>query len=225
MVKKTEEEDEAVKYRAVLYDMDGTVLDTLNDLHNAVNRSLREFGLPEVPPEQTRACLGNGAAWLIAHCVPEGCPPELRERVLAWYKPWYDAHCRIETRPYEGILPLMERLHALGVRQAIISNKPDPAVQELAAYFFPGLLETAVGERPGVRRKPAPDTVLAAAKSMGLSPTDSVYVGDTEVDLETARAAGMDCVAVSWGFRSREHLLASGACRIADSPEELELLL
>ena len=150
--------------RAVLWDMDGTVLDTLEDLWAAVNVSLRRFGLPEASREAVRAGLGNGAAHLIS-CV---APPERREEVLAFYKPWYDAHCNIRTRPYPGILPLMERLRARGVRQAIISNKPDPAVQELARAYFPGLLETAVGESETVRRKPNPDAVLSAVRQMGL---------------------------------------------------------
>ena len=208
-------------YRAVLFDMDGTVLNTLEDLYNAVNRSLAEFALPEVTREQVRAALGNGAARLIAACVPAGTDPALTERVLAWYKPWYDAHCRVFTAPYPGILPLMERLRAQGLRLAIISNKPDGAVRELAAAFFPGLLDAAVGESPAVQRKPNPDAVLAAARQMGLSPAECLYVGDSEVDVATARNAAMPCAAVSWGFRSREQLLAAGAPFIAETAEEL----
>ena len=208
-------------YRAVLWDMDGTVLDTLEDLWAAVNVSLRRFGLPEASLEQVRAGLGNGAAHLIACCAPE----ERQEEVLAFYKPWYDAHCNLNTRPYPGIPELMARLRKQGVRQAIISNKPDPAVQELARIYFPGLLETAVGESETVRRKPNPDAVLAAVEHMGLPVADCVYIGDTEVDLATARNAGMDCIAVSWGFRSREQLLSAGAARIAGRAEELEALL
>ena len=208
-------------YRGVLWDMDGTVLDTLEDLWAAVNVSLRRFALPEAGMEEVRAGLGNGAAHLISCVTPE----EQRQAVLDFYKPWYDAHCNIKTGPYPGILPLMEHLRARGVKQAIISNKPDPAVQELARSYFPGLLETAVGESETVRRKPNPDAVLAAVRQMGLELADCVYVGDTEVDLATARNAGMACLAVSWGFRSREQLIAAGAERIADTAEELEKLL
>ena len=210
-----------MRFRGVLWDMDGTVLDTLEDLWAAVNVSLRRFSLPEASMEAVRAGLGNGAAHLIS-CV---CPEARREEVLAFYKPWYDAHCNIHTRPYAGILPLMERLKAAGVRQAIISNKPDPAVQELAKSYFPGLLDSAVGESPSVRRKPNPDAVLAAVEQMGLTVADCVYVGDTEVDLATAKNAGMACIAVSWGFRSREQLLAAGATELAAAAEELEELL
>ena len=210
-----------MRFRGVLWDMDGTVLDTLEDLAAAVNVSLRRFSLRSASMEAVRAGLGNGAAHLIS-CV---CPEARREAVLAFYKPWYDAHCNIHTRPYAGILPLMERLKAAGVRQAIISNKPDPAVQELAKSYFPGLLDSAVGESPSVRRKPNPDAVLAAVEQMGLTVADCVYVGDTEVDLATAKNAGMACIAVSWGFRSREQLLAAGATELAAAAEELEELL
>lgn len=212
-------------YQAVLFDMDGTVLDTLTDLTNAANAALRQFGLPEVPKEKVCASLGNGASWLIHACVPAGTDETLTQRVLAWYKPWYDAHCCIETRPYPGIEELMRRLKDRGIRQAIISNKPDPAVQELAERFFPGLLETAVGESAAVRRKPDPDAVLAAAAKMGVAPLDCVYVGDTEVDLATARNAGMDCLTVSWGFRSEQQLREAGARDIAHNAEELEKLI
>ena len=202
--------------------MDGTVLDTLDDLADSVNRSLREFGLPEVSRFQVGQSLGNGAKYLIRHCLPEGSDEALCEQVLSFYKPWYDAHCLIKTKPYDGILQLMETLRADGVSQAIISNKPDSAVQELAEAFFPGLMDVVIGESPAVKRKPSPDTVLAAASQMGLMASDCVYIGDTEVDLETARNAGMDCIPVSWGFRTEEQLCAAGAEEIIRSPEELK---
>ena len=211
--------------RAVLFDMDGTVLDTLTDLAAAVNACFRHFGVPEVPVSLVRAKLGNGAAYLIHACAPAGMEEERIRELIAWYKPYYDAPCRIETRPYPGIPELMEALKEKGVKQAIISNKPDPAVQELAEEFFPGLLEAAVGESERVRRKPDPDAVLAAVERMGLPKEDCVYVGDTEVDLATARNAGMDVIAVSWGFRSEEELLAAGAARIAHSARELGEML
>ncbi len=209
-------------YQAVLFDMDGTVLDTLTDLAAAANAALLKFGLPEVSREKVAASLGNGASHLIHSVVPAGTPEDFTQRVLAWYLPWYDAHCRIETRPYPGILELMARLRARDIKQAIISNKGDAAVQSLAREFFPGLLETAVGESATVRRKPDPDAVLAAAERMGVAVENCVYVGDTEVDLATARSAGMDCLIVSWGFRSEAQLRAAGAERIAHTAEELE---
>jgi len=214
-----------MRYQAVLFDMDGTVLDTLDDLYDSINHSLAEFSLPRVSREHVRQCLGNGAAYLVKHSVPEGSSPELEAKVLAFYKPWYDAHCLIKTAPYDGILPLMQELKEHGLRLAIISNKPDRAVQELSAAFFPGLLELSVGESPSVRRKPAPDTVLKAAAQIGLPVDQCVYVGDSEVDLQTARNAGMDCISVTWGFRDEPQLLDAGAATLVHMPKELEALL
>lgn len=212
-------------YRAVLLDMDGTVLDTLSDLHAAVNRSLSEFGLPAVSRERVRASLGNGAARLIRCCLPENADEQTAERVLGFYLPYYDSHCSINTRPYDGIVPMMRRLKAAGVKLAIVSNKGDAAVKKLAEEHFAGLLETAVGESATVRRKPNPDAVLAAAGELGESIERCVYVGDSEVDIRAAENAGMDCVSVSWGFRDPEQLIAAGAQSIADTPEALERLI
>lgn len=214
--------------RAVIYDMDGTVLDTLEDLKNAVNAALEAFGRPALTLEQVRAYVGNGSRRLIELALGEGAAESEIERMLAWYRPWYDAHCRILTRPYPGILPMMERLRAAGVRQAIVSNKPDSAVRALAADFFPGLAELAVGEREseGIRRKPWPDMLEAVRAQMGLERGECLYVGDSEVDILTAANAGLRCVSVSWGFRSREQLLAAGAATLLDTPEQLaELVL
>ncbi len=214
-----------MKYQAVLFDMDGTVLDTLDDLCDSINHSLAEFSLLPVSREHVRQCLGNGAAFLVSHSIPAGSSPELEANVLAFYKPWYDAHCLIKTAPYEGILPMMQSLKDHGLRLAIISNKPNRAVQELSDAFFPGLLELSVGESPSVRRKPAPDTVLTAASQIGLSVDQCVYVGDSEVDLQTARNAGMDCISVTWGFRDEAQLIEAGASVLVRTPEELESLL
>lgn len=214
-----------MRYQAVLFDMDGTVLNTLGDLYDSINYSLARFSLPPVSLEHVRQNLGNGAAFLTARCVPPDTPQALQDRVLAFYKPWYDAHCRIKTAPYAGILPLMEALRAEGLLLAIVSNKPDTAVQELAESFFSGLLAYTVGESPSVRRKPAPDTVLTAAARMGVPVERCVYIGDSEVDLETARNAGMDCISVTWGFRDEPQLLDAGAATLVHSPAELRALL
>ena len=214
-----------MKYKAVLLDMDGTVLDTVEDIKDSANTALRKYGLPEMNTAQAKARLGNGSRVLISKSMPAGADSELLEKVLEFYIPYYDSHSHIKTKPYDGIPELMKNLKKSGRRLAIISNKPDSTVKELAAEFFPGLLETAVGESAEVKRKPNPDAVLAAAKRLGLSADDCVYAGDSEVDIETARRAGMDCICVSWGFRSRQQLLSSGAVRIADTPEELEKMI
>ena len=210
-----------MQYKAVLFDMDGTVLDTLGDLANAVNHVLGEFGMPPRSREEVASFLGNGAAWLLAHAVPAGTDEAKTAEILRVYQPWYDAHCAILTAPYPGIVPMMEALRAAGVKQAVISNKQDSAVRLLAQEHFPGLLEAAVGEGPTVRRKPNPDAVLAALRAMGVAREEAVYVGDTEVDLETARNAGLACAIVGWGFRTDEALLAAGAERIFHSADEL----
>lgn len=210
-----------MKYKAVLYDMDGTVLDTLADLTDAVNHSLSHFALPETTPRNVRSALGNGAARLIAACVPAGTDPALAEELLEYYKPYYAAHCNEKTAPYPGIIELMQRLKQAGVKQAVISNKPDNAVRPLADAFFPGLLEFAVGESETVRRKPCPDAVNAAVAAMGLEKAECVYIGDTEVDVLTARNAALDCIAVAWGFRDEEELEAVGAKTIVHTADEL----
>ena len=211
-----------MKYKAVLFDMDGTVLDTLGDLAAAVNHTLREFSMPERSIAEVAAALGNGAAYLIAHTVPTETSKELTDKVLASYAPYYDAHCDILTGPYDGIVPLMQKLRDKGVKLAVISNKQDTAVKPLAEKYFPGLLEIAVGESAEVRRKPNPDAVLAALRHIGVEREDAIYVGDTEVDLQTARNAGMECASVDWGFRTREQLVEIGAEHIFDTVQELE---
>ena len=211
-----------MKYKAVLFDMDGTVLDTLGDLAAAVNHTLREFSMPERSIAEVAAALSNGAAYLIAHTVPDGTPKELTDKVLAAYAPYYDAHCDILTGPYDGIVPLMQKLRGRGVKLAVISNKQDTAVKPLAEKYFPGLLEIAVGESAEVRRKPNPDAVLAALRHIGVEREEAIYVGDTEVDLQTARNAGMECASVDWGFRTREQLVEIGAEHIFDTVQELE---
>ena len=211
-----------MRYKAVLFDMDGTVLDTLGDLANACNHTLAAFGLPQRTRTEIAHFLGNGAAWLISHAVPEGTDEARFREILAAYQPWYDAHCDIETAPYPGILALMRALKAAGVKQAVISNKQDSAVQLLSELHFPGLLDFSVGESATVRRKPNPDAVLAALAAMGIEKEAAVYVGDTEVDMTTAKNAGLACAVVGWGFRTEEELRACGAGHIFQSAEELQ---
>lgn len=215
-----------MRYQAVLFDMDGTVLDTLDDLASAINAAMEQFGYGTLTREQVRCYVGNGSRRLVERAVPEADSARVDE-ILAWYKPYYTAHCSIRTRPYPGILPLLRALRSAGVPAAIISNKPDKTVRELAGEFFPDLTALAVGENEaaGVRRKPWPDMIDAAAEKLGLDKANCLYVGDSEVDLATARAAGMDCASVLWGFRSREELLRAGAARLFETPEELEAWL
>lgn len=213
-----------MRYAAVLFDMDGTVLDTLRDLNAAANRALAAFGFPPHSVEQTKQRVGNGSRRLIELSVPEGTDAAKIDEILAWYLPYYNAHANDTTAPYRGIPELMRALRAARCPLAIVSNKPDRTVKELAAIHFPGMLDCAVGEDEahGVRRKPAPDTLLAAAKTLGVMPERCLYVGDSEVDVVTAARVEMDCAAVLWGFRSRAELEAAGARMFFETPEELE---
>lgn len=210
-----------MRYEAILFDMDGTVLYTLEDLHDAINAALAHFGMPGLTLEQVRAYVGNGSARLVELAVPAGTSAETQQAVLDWYKPYYDAHCNCKTRPYDGIPELMRDLRAAGLRLVIISNKPDSAVRLLAEDHFPGLLDLAVGETAQVRRKPWPDMIEVSAARLGLDKSRCLYVGDSEVDVQTAKNAGIDCASVCWGFRSRQQLLEAGAERIFDSADSL----
>ena len=209
-------------YTSVLFDLDGTLLDTLGDLTAAMNRTLTRHGLPERTRQQMRAALGNGARQLMELSVPAGTDGALFETLLAEYNADYAAHCRIETAPYPGVDALLQQLHAQGRKLAIVSNKPDEAVRALRTEFF---ADTAVGEKQGIRRKPAPDTLLTAMVQLGAERTSTVYVGDSEVDIATARAAGLPCISVLWGFRDRDVLEQAGAQQFAADTGELARLL
>lgn len=212
-------------YTSVLFDLDGTLLDTLGDLTAAMNRTLTRHGLPERTRQQMRAALGNGARRLMELSVPAGTDGALFETLLAEYNADYAAHCRIETAPYPGVDALLRQLHAQGRKLAIVSNKPDEAVRALRAEFFAGTISIAVGEKTGIRRKPAPDTLLTAMAQLGAERTSTVYVGDSEVDIATARAAGLPCISVLWGFRDRDLLEQAGAQQFAADTGELARLL
>ena len=208
-------------FDTILFDMDGTVLDTLHDLWASTNAILRALGHPERSLDEIRSFVGNGAANQIRRAMPEGSSDAALSDALARYQTYYAAHCRDHTRPYEGILPVLETLSAAGKQLAVVSNKPDRAVKLLSAEHFGALMPVAIGETPERRRKPAPDTVLAALEALGAAKAGAVYVGDSEVDVATAQNAGLPLIAVGWGFRSREQLEAAGAKVIVETPQEL----
>lgn len=197
----------------VLFDLDGTLLDTLADLADAVNVALGQFDYPRRSLEEVRRFVGNGAARLIALAVPDGADPE---PVFAAFRTFYDAHCRVKTGPYPGIL---EALAQIGREYpvAIVSNKPDSAVKALCADYFPGVY--ALGECSDCPRKPAPDMVSKAMNAIGID--RCVYVGDSEVDVATAKNVGVPCLSVLWGFRDRQELEQAGAVHFCDHPEQL----
>ena len=198
---------------AILFDLDGTLLDTLGDLHAAVNQTLAQFGYPLRTKAEVCCFVGNGAARLIQQAVPAGADPA---PVLEAFQAYYAAHCDIETRPYAGI---PEALAVLGERfpLAVVSNKPDAAVKELAKIYFPTLF--ARGEDRDCPRKPAPDMVFQAMAAIGAD--RCVYVGDSDVDIMTAKNAGMPCLSVTWGFRGEDSLREAGATHFCHAPEEL----
>ena len=208
-------------YQTVLFDMDGTVLDTLRDLRASTNAILRELGYPERTPDEIRSYVGSGAENQIRRALPEDADERTLADALARYRAHYAAHCRDHTAPYDGVVPMLRALRAAGKKLAVVSNKPDAAVKLLNEEHFAGLISVAIGETPERRRKPAPDTVFAALKALGAPKDGAVYVGDSEVDVETAKNAGLPLIAVSWGFRSREALERAGAEVIIDDPREL----
>ena len=190
----------------ILFDLDGTLLNTLEDLADATNHALKEFGYPRRTLEEVRRAVGNGAANQIRCCLPEGTAEERVQEVLAFYKNYYTAHCQIKTRPYGGVCGVLEELKKV-YPVAIVSNKPDAAVKALCAEYFPGIY--ALGETADCPRKPAADMVFRGMGAIGAD--RCVYVGDSEVDERTAENAGMPCLCVLWGFRDREDLEAAGA--------------
>ena len=215
-----------MQYFLAIFDLDGTILDTLADLHAAVHDALRRNGLPDRSIAEVRQFVGNGIAKLIQRAVPAGSSEALIRQVHADFTAYYAKHCADQTKPYEGITEAVRALREAGMRTAVVSNKADYAVQTLVAQYFPGLFDAAAGEREGVRRKPAPDAVDAVLESLGIAREQAVYIGDSDVDIETAANAGMPCISVAWGFRPRDFLLQHGASCILSHPAELtEVLL
>ena len=213
------------RFDAVLFDLDGTLLDTLEDILAAANYTLREMGYPERTLAEMRRFVGNGAEMQVRRAFGAGADEALIQRALVQYKAYYAAHCQEKTRPYDGVLELLAELKRRGYRLAVVSNKPDEAVRPLAAQYFGGLMDAAMGETAARRRKPAPDMVNDALAALGADRTRAVYVGDSEVDVETARNAGLPCISVCWGFRDREQLAEAGAAEIAATAPELLALL
>ncbi len=212
-------------YDTIIFDLDGTLLDTLEDLTASVNHALDQVSFPRRTLDEVRTFVGNGVRVLMRRALPGGEENPRFEEAFAAFREHYAAHCRDRTRPYPGIMDLARELKARGLRLGIVSNKSDREVKELNRACFSGLFSAALGEREGVRRKPEPDGLLEAVKELGSTPERSLYVGDSEVDLRTAVNAGIDCVSVTWGFRSETQLREAGAKRFIRSPMELLTVL
>ena len=212
-------------YQTVIFDLDGTLLDTLQDLADSTNYALSVHRMPARTLEEVRTFVGNGVGRLIHLAVPEGTPAVEEAACLADFRAHYLLNMENKTAPYPGVPALLEHLQAAGIRTAVVSNKFDGAVKGLCQNYFGDRLPVAIGESQGVARKPAPDTVFRALAELGADPAGAVYVGDSDVDIATAQNAGLPCISVSWGFRDAGFLSAHGARQIVGSPAELEALL
>ena len=211
----------------IIFDMDGTLLNTLDDLTDSVNYVMGQYDLPMHTIEEIRSYVGNGAAKLIERAVPNGISNPAYKKMLEAYQAHYALHCEDKAAPYEGIMELLSSLRQSGYRLAIVSNKPDRAVKQLYRKHFSKYVQEAIGESDEVKKKPAPDMVYRALASLSSDASRAVYVGDSEVDLQTAANVPMTCISVTWGFRTRDQLLAAGAVdeNMIRIPQELLRLL
>ena len=207
--------------KTTVFDMDGTILDTLSDLATAVNYALSVCGYPARTQSEIKKALGNGVEALIRETAPQDISESERRKCLEMFKAYYSEHMYVKTAPYPGIIKLCSDLKKAGYRLAVVSNKFDSAVSKLCDIYFKGLFDVAIGEDPSVRKKPAPDGVLKALAELGAGKEDAVYIGDSEVDYNTALNSGLPCICVTWGFRERAELEKLGATIFADTPAEI----
>lgn len=209
------------KYEAVIFDLDGTLLDTLEDLRDAVNYAMRKNQFQEHSLEEIRKAVGNGIRKLIERCVPEGTKSEVVEAVFADFRVYYKENCKNKTKPYDGMKELVKKLKEEDYKLAVVSNKNHEAVQEIIPYYFGDLFDISVGAMEEMKKKPAPDTTFLALEKLGVANGKAIYVGDSQVDVETAKNSGLEGIFVTWGFRSREELAEAGAQEFADTVNQL----
>lgn len=210
-----------MKYQLAIFDMDGTILNTLEDLADSVNYALSCSNYPTRTLDEVRNFVGNGIRKLMERAVPSGTSPEELEQVYADFTAYYPKHCYDKTKPYSGMIETIQNLRKQGIKTAVVSNKADYGVQILCKQYFDGLFDYAVGEQTGVQRKPAPDSVNIVLDKLKITRNNAVYIGDSDVDIDTARNAEMDCISVDWGFRDPSFLQEHGAKIMVSSPEEL----
>ena len=208
-------------FETYIFDLDGTLLSTLNDLAASTNYALRWAGMPERSVEEIRMFVGNGVKLLMERAISDGINNPKFEETYAKFREHYMEHNLDTTRPYDGIPELLRELKGRGKKLAIVSNKFYAATQELAKYFFPDTIEIAIGERDNIRKKPAPDTVLEALKQLNASKAGAVYIGDSDVDIMTAKNCELPCISVLWGFRDKEFLIKHGGKIFVDKPSEI----
>ena len=209
------------KYKTYIFDLDGTLLSTLADLAASTNYALRTHHMPERSLDEVRRFVGNGVKKLMERAIPDGLNNPLFEETFATFRQHYMQHNLDTTQPYPGIMQLLEQLKAEGKNIAVVSNKFYAATRELCRHFFGDLVPVAIGEREDIRKKPAPDTVIEALRELGVDKEGAVYIGDSDVDIMTAKNSGMPCVSVLWGFRDKEFLLEHGATTLISKPEEM----
>ena len=209
------------KYKTYIFDLDGTLLSTLADLAASTNYALRTHHMPERSLDEVRRFVGNGVKKLMERAIPDGLNNPLFEETFATFRQHYMQHNLDTTQPYPGIMQLLEQLKAEGKNIAVVSNKFYAATRELCRHFFGDLVPVAIGEREDIRKKPAPDTVIEALRELGVDKEGTVYIGDSDVDIMTAKNSGMPCVSVLWGFRDKEFLLEHGATTLISQPEDM----
>ncbi len=209
------------KYKTYIFDLDGTLLSTLADLAASTNYALRTHHMPERSIDEVRRFVGNGVKKLMERAIPDGLNNPLFEETFDTFRQHYMQHNLDTTQPYPGIMQLLEQLKAEGKNIAVVSNKFYAATRELCRHFFGDLVPVAIGEREDIRKKPAPDTVIEALRELGVDKEGAVYIGDSDVDIMTAKNSGMPCVSVLWGFRDKEFLLEHGATTLISQPEDM----
>lgn len=209
--------------KAVIFDLDGTLLNTLDDLADSTNYALSRFGYPTRTIEEVRQFVGNGVAKLIERAIPEGKNNPNFEKCLAIFKENYAQNMYNKTASYNGIIEMLSNLKSRGIKIAVVSNKFDLAVKELCKKYFEGFIDFAAGENEaqGIKKKPAPDTVISVLNEFNFAPEDAVYVGDSDVDIMTAKNSKMPCISVTWGFRDEKFLLENGATILINAPSEI----
>lgn len=212
-------------YKVVIFDLDGTLLNTLIDLANAVNFALRKFSFPERTVDEVRSFIGNGVVKLMERSTPDGTDAKTQEECLEVFRKHYLEHMADNTSPYEGVSDILTALREKGIKTAVVSNKLHPAVTELCENYFPDLIDVALGVSSEDERKPAPVNVIKAMEKCGSDCQSTVYVGDSEVDVLTAHNADIKCIGITWGFRDKAVLLEKGCDLIADTPEEVIKLI
>lgn len=214
-----------MKYKIAIFDLDGTLLNTLEDLKNSLNYALNNFGYPVRTLDEVRRFVGNGIRKLIERSVPDSLTESEILNVYNKFTEHYSEHCADSTKPYNGIIDMLQLLRKKGIKTAVVSNKADYAVQSLCKNYFDGLFDAIAGEKVGIRKKPFPDSVKSILTTLKIKNNDAVYIGDSDVDIQTAKNSETDCIIVDWGFRDRCFLIEAGAKTIVSTANQLQQLI